>query len=121
MTAVSAALETWFSQFGLPVYGADDVPADAALPYITIECKEPEWDQKASLRVQVWYHTKDNTTLMQTADAISAAVGIGVRITHTGGLIVLWPDNPLQQVIPNGDCRRVLLLLQMNAYHCPGL
>lgn len=121
MTGTASALYTWLSSFGWPVYGQDDVPHDADLPYITVPVKEPAWDQKASYMIQLWAYTKQNTALLAKADEICAAVGVGTRIDCTGGIVVLWPDNPLQQVLPDGNVRRVLITLQINAYHCPGV
>lgn len=121
MTGTIGALETWFSQFEWPVYGEGDVPVDAELPYITVRAVDPEWDKKAAVQVQLWSYTKENAALADKADAIAAAIGVGVRIPFTGGIVVLWPDNPLQQIIPDGDERRVLMLLQMNSYHVPGV
>lgn len=121
MESTARAMKTWLSQFGWPVYGADDVPHDADLPYITVPVKEPTWDQKTQYMIQLWAYTKENAALMQLADTICAAVGVGVRIPCTGGLLVIWPDNPLQQVLPEGNVRRILITFQMNAYHCPGV
>ena len=121
MTSTTSALKTWFAAFGWPVYGADDVPSDAVLPYITIPVKEPEYNQKTSLQVQLWAYTKSNAELTAKADAICAAIGTGVRIPCTGGVVVLWPDTPLQQMLTDRNVRRVLLMLQLAAYHCPGV
>jgi len=121
MTGLTAAMQAWFESFGWPVYCADDVPVGAQLPYITVPAKDPGWDMKCSYQVQLWAYTKENASLIQQANAICAAVHAGVRIPFQGGVAVLWPDTPLQQVIPNGNVRRVLILLSMNAYHCPGM
>jgi len=121
MTGTISAIETWLTAFGWPVYGADDVPHDAALPYITYTAKEPEYDRKTSVQIQLWAYTKANADLLAKADAICAAIGTGVRIPCAGGLVVLWPDTPQQQVLVNGNVRRVLIMAQLNAYHCPGV
>ena len=121
MTSTATALQAWFEQFGWPVYGSDDVPVNAQLPYITVPVKEPEWDRKCSLAVQLWAYTKANAALLEKTDQVVAAVSVGVRIPCTGGVVVLWPDTPLVQTIPEGNVRRSLILLQMNAYHMPGV
>lgn len=121
MMSASAATQAWLESFGWPVYGAEDVPAGAQVPYITYTLKEPSWDQKTGVNIQLWAYKKDNTTLMYKADEICAAIFAGVRIPCDGGLVVLWPDNPLQQVIRDGNYRRVLILCSENAYHCPGV
>lgn len=121
MKSVSAALQTWLESFGWPVYGAGDVPANTEYPYITYPVKEPEHDRQTSFYIQLWAYTKENEALMAKGDEISAAVFRGVRIPCDGGLIVLYPDTPLSEVIPAGRVRRVYLRLVMNAYHCPGV
>lgn len=119
MYAVAQALSQWFTQFELPVYLRNDIPDDAAAPYITIAMNVPEWDKKASFPVTVWYRTKSNLAPMQKSDQIVAAVGSGIRIPCTDGEIVLYPDNPLQQPMVDGDYRSIYMLFTINAYHLP--
>lgn len=121
MMAVAQALSAWFEQFGLPVYLNTDVPDEAELPYITIPLKTPEWDKKASFQVTVWYHTHSNLAMIQAGDRITAAVGTGVKIPCTDGFIVIYPDNPLQQIMVDGDYRSMILMFTINAYHMPGI
>ena len=121
MIGATQAIVQWLSQFELPVYGEQDVPHDAELPYITMQVKEPEWDHKTSLLLQVWYYTKENSVVLAKADEIAAAVGVGVRIPFQGGIAVLWPDTPLIQLLVNKNERRAVISLQMNSYHCPGV
>ena len=121
MTATATALQTWLSQFGWPVYGENDVPTDAQLPYITVPVKEPAWDQKCPLPVKLWAYTKENAALLAKADAVVAAVGVGVRIPFAGGLVVLWPDTPQTQIMTQGNVRCAYLMFNMNSYHVPGV
>lgn len=121
MTTATGLLKTWFERFGLPVYGENDVPAKTELPYITLPIKEPEPFEKASYYAELWAYTKQNDILMAKADEIIAAVGVGVRIPCDSGLVVLWPESPQQQVITEGNVRRVYLQFQLNAYLCPGV
>lgn len=121
MYTVAQALAVWFAQFELPVYLDSDVPDEASLPYITIPFREPEWDKKASFPVSVWYRSKSNVAVMQKGDQIIAAIGPGVKIPCADGYIVLYPDNPLSQLLINGDERRAYLLFTINAYHLPGV
>ena len=121
MIATARALSQWLQQFGLPVYTVDDVPDDAVVPYITIPLNEPEWDQKASFYIQPWYRSVSNLDLMQKADEITAAIGRGVVIPCAGGHIAIWPENPLQQLMVDGDFRSIYINLSINAYHMPGI
>ena len=121
MTGTAKALATWLSQFGWPVYGEDDVPSGAELPYITAPVKEPEWSRKCSYPLKLWAYTKENEALLEKADAVVAAVGAGVRIPYQGGIVVLWPDTPQTQIVTKGNVRCAYLLFAMNAYHVPGV
>ena len=121
MMAVAQALSAWFEQFGLPVYLNTDVPDEAEPPYITIPLKAPEWDKKTSFPVSVWYHSHSNVAMIQKGDQIVAAVGAGIRIPCNDGVIVIYPDNPLQQVMIDGDYRSIYILFTLNAYHLPGV
>ena len=120
MVSAISALNQWLSLFGWPVYGRDDVPANAQLPYITAPVTVPELFQKASYQIQLWARSSEYTALVHKSDDICAAVGTGLRIPFPGGCVVLWPDTPLQQLLPDGDCRRMLIFLQMNVYCMPG-
>ena len=120
MTTATALLKRWFEGFGWPVYGENDVPPNTALPYITIPMKEPEPLTKATFYAELWAYTKANDQLAAKADEICAAVGVGVRIPCDSGLVVLWPETPQQQTIPEGNVRRIYLQFQLNSYICPG-
>lgn len=120
MSTVSALVE-WFTQFGIPVYQEGDVPDDAEAPYITLPIKEPEWDRQTAYHFMVWYKSTSNLALIQKADEIVAAVGVGVRIPCQGGVLVLWPDTPLMQEQLDGDYRGMYISLILNAYHMPGV
>lgn len=120
MMKAAQALSNWFAQFGLPVYLETDVPDEAELPYITIPLKVPEWDKKTSFHISVWYRTNSNQAMIAKGDQIAQAVGLGIEIPFTGGMIVLYPDNPLQQVMVDGDYRSIYMLFTINVYHIPG-
>ena len=120
MTGTAQALSEWLSQFGLPVYGADDVPYDADMPYITATVREPTWDQKTDVTLQAWYYTKTNAPVIAMGDRIAATIGVGVRIPCTGGLLVLWPGGPFE-ILTEKNVRRAVIHVSMNAYHCPGV
>ena len=120
MTSTMTALFGWLRQFGLPVYDENDVPEDAELPYITAPSKDPAWDEKATYYIEAWYYTKSNAPVADKADEIAAAIGTGVRIPCAGGLLVLWPETPLTQIIVEGNVRRAYINCLLNAYHCPG-
>jgi hypothetical protein len=120
MTSTAHSLFQWLSAFGWPVYQANDVPADAELPYITCSVSEPEHDQKASFYIQCWDRSKSNSSVLAKADEIVREIGVGLRVRQDGGWLVLWPESPLVQLMPDGDVRSAYINLSINAYHCPG-
>lgn len=115
------ALDSFLSGFDLPVWAVDSVPDDTPLPYITYSISVPEWNQKSSMYVQVWDRTKSNARIMQTADQITAAIMEGAKIPFNGGYLVIWPENPLIQIMVDGDYRSAYLNLSVNAYNMPGV
>ena len=98
MTKTAQTLTEWFSQFGYPVYLESDVPDGAELPYITIPLKDPEWRKQVSYQIMIWGRTTSNLALIQKADAITGAVGDGVRMPFENGMLILRidSDTPMQ-------------------------
>ena len=116
------ALYDFFSRFGIPAYAENTVPKEAELPYLTYPQKEPEWNKQTSFYVNVYYrHNTSNRECLTKADEIIEAVGEGVRIPFSGGLLILWPDTPMVQVMePENGVRRAYINLAINSYHMPG-
>lgn len=120
MYQVAMALKEFFSGFDMPAYTTDSVPDDVELPYITYSLSEPEWNQKATLYAQVWDRSRSNVRILQVADQITAEIGEGLRIPIDDGYLVIWPESPLTQLMPDGDYRSAYINLSINAYHKPG-
>ena len=122
MISTAKALYGFFSGFDIPAYAENTVPDDAALPYLTYPLYDPEWRTKHSFYVQVYYrHKTSNYESLAKADEIVAAIGDGVRIPCDGGMLVIWPENPLIQAKPpDNDVRAAYINLSINAYHMPG-
>lgn len=121
MLQTATALKTFFSGFGLPAYTVESVPDEVELPYISYSLPQPEWNQKATMYCQVWDHSKSNSYILQKADEIIAEIGIGKRIQTSDGLIVIWTENPMIQLMVNGDERSAYINLSINSYHMPGV
>ena len=121
MRTVASAMKTYLSSFGLPAYSVDTVPRDQELPYITYPVVEPEWNQKASFYLQVWYRATNNTDPVEKADQIVADIGTCKNIPISGGYLVLYPETPLIQIMVDGDIRSAYINLSINAYHIPGI
>lgn len=103
MTATARALYAFYSSFGLPAYVEDDVPSDAALPYITYTLVEPDWHYNASHQARVWYRSESLASTAAKADEIAARVGEGITLRADGGYITLAPGQPYMQRTNVGD------------------
>ena len=123
MIATAQALYTFFSGFGIPAYAENTIPKNAELPYLTYPLYDPEWREKHSFYVQVYYRNEtSNLPSLEKADEIAAAIGEGICLPFDGGALVLWPENPLIQAKPpDKDVRAAYINLSINAYHMPGV
>ena len=121
MYQTAAALKSFFSGFDLPAYTVNSVPEEVSLPYIAYSLAEPEWNQKATMYVQVWDKSRSNVLIVQKADQITAAIGEGKIIQIQDGYLIIWPESPLIQLMTDGDYRSAYINLSINAYHVPGV
>lgn len=122
MYKAAAALKTFLSSFNLPAYQAGGIPDDVSLPYISFSLSAPEWNQKASLYVQVWDRTNTNTGIISVADQITAAIGERkILPLDDDGYLVIWPESPLIQIMVDGDFRSAYINLSINSYNLPGV
>lgn len=121
MLNTAKALKSFFSGFGLEAYTVDSVSEDVELPYIAYSLSEPEWNQKATLYAQVWDRSRSNAYIISKADEIVQAIGVGIRIPIEEGILVIYPESPLTQLMADGDYRSVYINLSINAYHVPGI
>ena len=117
------ALKTFAESFGLPAYTNSSVPDDVSLPYIVYPMTEPEWNQKASFYFLIWARTTGYADLLEKADAIRAAVGVGVKIPLEDGYLVIWPETPAIQEMSDVEhnLKGIYINLSINAYHTPGV
>lgn len=120
MRATAKALKEFFGSFDLPAYTVESVPEDVSVPYLTYPLNEPEWDKKATFYVQGWYRTKSNTEVFAKADEIVKAIGTGIRLYTGVGIISIYPDTPLIQLMTDGDYRSFYINLSINVYQLPG-
>lgn len=119
MTETAKALYSFWSGFGLPAYTTTTVPREAQLPYITYSLVETEPLQPATHYAQVFYRDTSNAALLAKVDEIKAALGDGVMIPCTGGLVSIRPDTPFVQIIVDAvpENRYAYINLQINCYH----
>jgi len=118
------ALDTYLNGFGLDAYAEDSVPDNAEFPYITYRVVDPEWHQKATFYVRVWFRSTSNADLLEKADQITGDIGEGKRLPFEGGLLVLWAESPKVQVMVDPNDRAVryaYISMSLNSYHMPGV
>ena len=120
MRGTAAALNAYFSSFGLPAYTTESLPKDAALPYLTYPLNVPEWREKATFYVQIWFRTRSNAPVLAKADEILQDIGEGKILQTENGTVVIWPESPAVQLLVDGDTRSAYINLSINAYQMPG-
>ena len=120
MRTTAKALHDFVSAFGLPAYTVDSVPEDVQVPYLTYPLNEPEWNMKATWYIQGWYRTTSNAQLSAKADEIISEIGTGIRLYTEVGIISIYPDTPLVQLMTDGDYRSFYISLSINVYQMPG-
>lgn len=121
MMQTAKVLKTYLSSFGLPAYTTDTVPDDVDLPYITYPLADPDWNERATFYVQLWYRTTENTALIQKADEILMDIGRCKMLPYEDeGQLLIYPENPAFQLIVDGDERSAYLNMSLVAHHLPG-
>lgn len=120
MRTAAKAMKEFFSGFGLPAYTVETVPEDVPIPYLAYSLQEPEWNQKTTCYVQGWYRSTSNAALAEKADEIVRAIGTGIRLNTGVGLVSIYPDTPLVQLMTDGDYRSFYINLSINVYQMPG-
>ena len=94
MTQTAIALYTFASGFSWNAYPEENVPASAALPYITYTLQEYEWDTMGMLQMRLWYRGSDYTTINAKVDEIAAYVERGAKVKTASGALVIYKGSP---------------------------
>ncbi len=101
--SINRALYSFFGGFGIPAYLEDNIPASAALPYLTYQPTIPGgWNESATFHARLWYPSSNGrTSILQTEDAIGAALQDSTTFSCEGGAIVLRTGSPWAQPLDN--------------------
>ena len=100
----NAAIQAFFSGFGLTAYPAISVPTgeDAPeFPYITYTVSTDSGIERVSVNASIWYRSTSWTALNAKVDQISSEVGQGVVIGCDEGAVIVRKGTPWAQ--PMGD------------------
>ena len=120
MRDVTAKLKLFFSEFDLPAYARNDIPDKVTLPYIAYDIVEPRWDVPANASCQVYYPKKNLADLLEKADEILAAVGLGLKIILPGGYLMIYLGDIQGNQISDTYSESIYITFTINAYHLPG-
>ncbi|MCQ2106549.1 MAG: hypothetical protein MJZ26_12245 [Fibrobacter sp.] len=101
----TAALQAFFSGFGIPAYPANAVPKDTIYPWITYEVITTDFlGGPVSSTVNLWYHTESEAEPNRKADQIGKVLGLGgVTIPCDDGLIWIKKGSPWCQSVTDPD------------------
>lgn len=97
----AAALQKFFSSFGIPAYVSTSVSDDAKPPYLTYTYVSTAFDNEpVSLTVNLWYRTTSEAIPNAKAQELSNAIGRGgVNVYCDGGYIKLLRGTPFSQSV----------------------
>lgn len=113
MMSTARTLYEFFSSFGIPAYVENNVPDDAALPYITYELVEPDSLSQASFTARVWYMDESFAAITAKVDEIKQAIGWGRGFPVDGGVIWIWRDTNFCQFQPPDEPKIKIAYLSM--------
>lgn len=95
-----AALQQFFSSFGIPAYPAEDVPDDAVFPWLTYELITGAWGDEAGITVNLWYYGSSNIPINLKAREIGLVIGMGGKLIRCdGGAIWIKRGTPWCQTV----------------------
>ena len=92
----AAALQEFFSSFGIPAYPASSVPEDSVFPWLTYELVTGAWEEgEVSMTVNLWYYTESEKIPNDKANEISKRIGLaGVVLPCDEGSVWLKRGSP---------------------------
>ncbi len=100
----AAAMQEFFSGFGVPAYSSAAVPEGAEMPYITYAPVMGAWGDEASVQADLWYRTESEAAPNAKVAEMSEALGLGgVVLPCEGGAIWVKRGSPWAQSVPDAD------------------
>lgn len=97
----TAALNDFWSSFGLPAYDEASVPTgDNApeFPYITYQVVESDFGEPVAMAASVWYRSTSWTDANAKAEQIGKKISRGgILVPYTGGALWIRRGNPFSQ------------------------
>lgn len=94
MTKIKAYQSFW-EQFGVPVYDVTSVPDDAKLPYITYELSTDTFDHAVALTASIWTRSTSWKTAYDILNLIEGVVlNGGANVPYDEGSIWITSASP---------------------------
>lgn len=91
----AAALQAFFSGFGITAYPANAVPDETVFPWLTYEYSTGSIGDEVSITVHLYYHTTSESIPNAKAEEISEAIGMGGRlVSFDGGAVWIKKGSP---------------------------
>lgn len=110
----AAALQNFFSGFGMYAYPTTAVPSGAELPYLTYDPVFDSWEGgEVGITVKLWFYTESEAVPNAKAQELSEAIGRGGKVIPCdGGFIWLkrgspWCRNITDDIDRNIKCRDI--------------
>lgn len=100
---IGAALQSFFSDFGIPAYPHTAVPDQAAMPYLTYTPIFGYMFDQAGIVVNLWYRTESEAAPNAKATEIANSLGGGVMLACEGGGVWLSRGSPFSQSLTDED------------------
>lgn len=95
-----AAIHQFLAGFGMPAYATASVPDEAAFPYLTYDLVIPDYDEVATMTVDVWYRTTSEAEPNAKVREIGRAIGHGgVILECDDGAVWLTKGSPWAQAV----------------------
>lgn len=91
-----AALQKFFSGFGMKAYASAAVPKDRVFPYLTYDLIVDTWEGgEVGLTVNLWFYTDSEAVPNAKVREISEAIGMGgVTLPCDGGFVWVKRGSP---------------------------
>lgn len=104
MKTKGAALQSFFSSFGIPAYISDNVPDEAILPYITYTPMFDSFNHEVTVNAILWLETESEAAINKKVAEIEQAVknGGAVRACENGALWIR-KGHPWCQYLNSGN------------------